>query len=102
MAGVTITGVAPVADNTMVHKLVETINQAGAGLQATVEHSKAGPNNQEFQVKIDLVRQPREKYTTVLKVPPPLRADGAGIGGGAGFGKGGFGNGAFGNQGDNP
>jgi hypothetical protein len=93
VAGVTITGIAPVADSTMVHKLVEVINDAGFRV-AKVEHSKAGLNNQDFQVKIDLMRQPSEKYTTVLKIPPPLRAGGAAV-----FRNN---NGAFDPQGDNP
>jgi Tfp pilus assembly PilM family ATPase len=68
-ASVTLTGVAPAADNTLVHQLVEEINKTGT-LRATVEYSKSGTSAQEFQVKVDLMRQPPEKYVTVLKVAP--------------------------------
>ena len=92
VAGITITGVSPVSDDTMVHKLVEAINKAG--LQATIGRSSANMNIQAFQVKIDLVRQASDKYTTRLTVPPPARNGGAGPGG---FGND---NGAFDAQGD--
>lgn len=72
VASVTITGVAPAADNTLVHTLVEEINRTGT-LRATVDYSKSGPAAQEFQVKVDLVHQTPDKYTTVLIIPPPLK-----------------------------
>jgi Tfp pilus assembly PilM family ATPase len=77
VASATLNGVAPAADVTLVHKLVEEINKVEdinkkQIYRATLQHSQAGASAQEFQVKVDLVHLAPDKYTTVLRVPQPL------------------------------
>lgn len=69
-SSMTLTGIATVKDSTLVHELVDEINKTG---RATVQHSAPTAQGQEFQVKMELVHQAPEKYTTVLKIPPALR-----------------------------
>ena len=73
VASVTLSGVVPASDVTLVHQFMEEINRTGT-LQATSERIKAaGPNMQEFQVKVMLVHQTPDKYTTPLKSFPFLK-----------------------------
>ena len=79
VASVTLTGVAAAADNTLASQLVAEIRKSGS-LRATLIHDNAGQAIREFQVKVDLMHQTPDKYTTVLKTAPFRGGQNPGLG----------------------
>ena len=72
MASVILTGVPPTENSSRPNDLVIEINKTG-NMQAKLLHANA----QEFQIKVDLVHQAPEKYTTILRVLPGPRDNAA-------------------------
>ncbi|HWY88286.1 MAG TPA: hypothetical protein VNX28_16360, partial [Gemmataceae bacterium] len=96
VASMTLTGVAPAVDIdkiTKVNELVAEINKSPS-LRASIQDSKhVGVNQVSFQLKVDLMHRPPEKYTMHLEVPDQDDEDAIfGNGPVGGKNKGGFGN----------
>lgn len=68
VAQLSITGQAKIGQEALLHQFIETL-RADKHLRVTVQQSKDAGPNQEFQIKIDVARQPLERYTARFSAP---------------------------------
>lgn len=68
VAQLSITGQAKIGQDALLHQFIETL-RADKHLRVTVPHLRDAGGNQEFQIKIDVARQPLEHYTARFSAP---------------------------------
>jgi Tfp pilus assembly PilM family ATPase len=74
VAQITFTGVGKINQDQLISQLIDSLN-ADRHLRATPQRTiGASGGNQEFQVKVDVAKQPANRYVTALTLPPRLKA----------------------------